>query len=1081
MDVLILMQGMVPIPGHPVTGNGLRAHALAEGLACHGHRVRLATRAIDADAVDPALLPAETLRYDDASSIPDLIAGSAAEAVLVCHAELLEQLPDPSPVPVIADLYGPRLVEAQFERADLDREGARFVEQLRRADAFLVATERQRWFALPWLMLAGFDCRKPPVLVVPLSANPRPPLRFHRKPVADLTFVTGGVFWPWRESEAPLTRLLGVLERAGRGHVQLFGGSYPLATEANVTYRDPRATVAPHPRLRFQGMVAYDRLFEHYARAQVAFDVMEPNAERELSFSFRVIDYLAASLPVVTNRFTEIAAVIEASEAGWCVDVEAPGELEQTLERILADPGEVARRGANARRLVETRYAWDRTVEPLDRYLRAPTRAARGASVLGTLVQVAGEAYRAREDRLREIERSRQAVRRAEELDQALAALRQADAERANEASLMRAELEARSRDLESLKEQAAAWRRDGAVQAAELDGLRETVARKQRQVEETIELRDRARREAEALTHRLDALEQAVRHHEKVGRELEAERERLAREADALRAERDREREREQERVAEGLERREQARRESEALAHRVATLEQELRHHEKRVRELDVERERAVREADGLRAERDRERERVVEGLERREQARRESEALAHRIETLEQELRHHEKRIRELDAERERAAREADATCVERDRERARVAELVGSLREATDSTREARAARDQLEDELRGVRAQAEHRVEQLRDAIAHRDTEAQRHKAALAEAEHERERGAEERKQLALQLERVDAKAVEAERRLEHAREQLAARELEVARARGVAADAERERDRLAQESQALTRARDALEAKAHQLEQRLEARGAEIEELARQVATLRGEIEVRTAEIARKHAELEAATRERDHERSRGAARDEEIRKLKDLVSDRERERDRAHADAQDLRVRVETLTRDLHEAGVAARAQTERAAHELESTRAALTHEREARGSAETALEGLRTEAHEARARHQGELERLAHELATRDRDLAWYRTEAESKERALCEARERASQDRANADALAHALAAHDDAQRALEAELRRLKATPMLRLWLRLWGRRTERDDAPGIASPVTTPPPPTERDR
>jgi hypothetical protein len=207
MDVLILMQGMVPVPGRPVTGNGLRAQALAQGLRGHGHRARLVTRAIDTEGL-PSVNGDQPLVYDTPSALPEILASSGAQAAIVCHWDLLESLPEPSPIPIVADLYGPRLVEAQFERADLDREGARFVDTLRRADSFLVASERQRWFALPWLMLAGFDCRTLPVHVVPIAANPRPPIRFQRKPVADPVFVTGGVFWPWRESEGPLQRLL---------------------------------------------------------------------------------------------------------------------------------------------------------------------------------------------------------------------------------------------------------------------------------------------------------------------------------------------------------------------------------------------------------------------------------------------------------------------------------------------------------------------------------------------------------------------------------------------------------------------------------------------------------------------------------------------------------------------------------------------------------------------------------------------------------------------------------------------------------------------------------------------------------
>ncbi|MBK7975639.1 MAG: glycosyltransferase [Deltaproteobacteria bacterium] len=786
MDVLILLQGMPPVAGHPVTGNGLRAHGLASGLEARGHRVRLLTRSVDVPPDAGPAVPREILRYDDASTIPELVAASGAEAVVVCHWDLLECLPDPCPIPVVADLYGPRLVEAQFEQASLDREGARFVDQLRRADAFLVASQRQRWFALPWLMLAGFDCKTLPVHVVPISANPRAPVRFQRKPVADPLIVTGGVFWPWRESERPLERLLATLDREGRGHVQLYGGTYPLATEAPVPYRDPRERVGPHARLTFQGLVPYEQLFERYARAQLAFDVMEPNAERELSFSFRVIDYLAASLPVITNRFAEIADAIEGAEAGWCVDVARPDELEETLTGILRDPAEVARRGQNARRLVDEHYNWDRTIEPLDRYLRAPARAVRGGSVLGTLVQVAGEAFRAREDRLREIERSRHAVRRAEELDAELASLHRLEADRTTEVNLLRAELEARTRDLASIKDQAASRGRDELAHAAQ----------------------------------------------------LESDRDRLGREAEALRTDRD-------------------------LLRARVEDLAASLRRATDEARDLRAAQDQGVDELRGVRAlveHRAAERDRALDAVRARDEALSRADDERKRLAA---ELARGEARIHEL----ERRAEELREALAQRDAEVVRIKGTAGEIERErdrlADAAQSASRERDQLAAALERLEtrtADADRRLEHAREQLVQRDGDAAHLRSTLAEAERDRDhlaeaaqlanaRAEEERRQLASALERGEAKLAETDRRLEHAREQLAARELEASRAKGATLEAERERDRLAQDLQAVGRVRDALETRAHQLEQRLDARGGEVEDLARQVAALRGDIE----------------------------------------------------------------------------------------------------------------------------------------------------------------------------------------------------------------------------------------
>lgn len=1024
MDVLILLQGMPPVPGLPVTGNGLRAHALAAGLEARGHRVQLATRSVDVPERAASALPRTVLSYDEPGAIPGLVAASGAEAVVVCHWDLLEKLPEPCPVPVVADLYGPRLVEAQFENAALDREGARFVDQLRRADAFLVASERQRWFALPWLMLAGFDCKTLPVHVVPISANPRPPVRFQRKPVADPTIVTGGVFWPWRMSETSLERLLATLDRVGRGRVHLYGGAYPLATEAPVPYRDPREGVGSHPRLAFQGLVPYDQLFERYARAHLAFDVMEPNAERELSFSFRVIDYLAASLPVVTNRFTEIAAAIDAAEAGWCVDLGTSGSLEETVEAILRDPAEVARRGANARRLVDERYTWDRTIDPLDRYLRAPRRAERASSVLGTLVQVAGEAYRAREERLREIERSRHAVRRAEELDTELGALRRQEAERATELNLLRAELEARTRDLASLKDQAAVQRRDELSHSAQLESERDRFGREA----------EALRGDRELLRTRVDELAASLRRAVDEARDLRAARDQGADELSGARA----------------------------LIEHRAA----------ERDRALD-----AVRARDEALARAEEERKRLAAEVAR-------GEARAHELEVRSGELRDAiERREAEL------ARMRSSAGEIERERDR------------LADAAQSASRERDQLAATVERAEtkaAESDRRLEHAREQLVQREADAARLRGTLADAERGLEaaqlasaRAEDERRQLAAALERSEAKLTEADRRLDHARGELAARDLDASRARAAATELERERDRLHQELQAATRAREALEARAHQLEQRLDARGAEVEDLARQVAALRGEIESRSAEIARKHAELEAATRERDHERSRGVARDDELRKLKDGLADVERQRDRAARELAETRERLDSVRREAHEAAVAARGEGERAESQISALKEALAHERDVRAAAELAtrqshhaltserearaaaelatregqqalalaeassarlandLEATRIDAHEKQARLAGEVDRVRHERDVLEREVSHFRAEVESRDAAIREARA----------AVASVEAHLDEAER----ELVRLRAIPILGWWFRR-GTDRSRSKAP-----------------
>ncbi|PJF27906.1 MAG: hypothetical protein CUN53_02320, partial [Phototrophicales bacterium] len=86
------------------------------------------------------------------------------------------------------------------------------------------------------------------------------------------------------------------------------------------------------------------------------------------------VEYLWAGLPVVYNNYAELARYIERYEAGWTVDASDPTAIKAVVREILTHPAEVARRGANAQRLVREALNWETTITPLDRFVRDPDR-----------------------------------------------------------------------------------------------------------------------------------------------------------------------------------------------------------------------------------------------------------------------------------------------------------------------------------------------------------------------------------------------------------------------------------------------------------------------------------------------------------------------------------------------------------------------------------------------------------------------------------------------------------------------------------------------------------------------------------
>jgi glycosyltransferase involved in cell wall biosynthesis len=76
-------------------------------------------------------------------------------------------------------------------------------------------------------------------------------------------------------------------------------------------------------------------------------------------FSLPTAELMACATPLVVSRAGAIPEVV--GEDGTCADLVTPGdvgELEQALERMLADPGRRERMGAAGRRRVQELFSW---------------------------------------------------------------------------------------------------------------------------------------------------------------------------------------------------------------------------------------------------------------------------------------------------------------------------------------------------------------------------------------------------------------------------------------------------------------------------------------------------------------------------------------------------------------------------------------------------------------------------------------------------------------------------------------------------------------------------------------------------
>lgn len=371
--VLVISSDILPYPGLPTVGSGLRAWGLGQGLACRGHEVVFSMPRAALNGREHLVSRAVADLAWEHHTLLTIIRRVAPEAIVVCNWPILDMLPSEGvTVPVILDQHGPHLLERQYQKfGDMQDNVRGKLNALRKADFFTCAGARQLEYFKGWLARAGWSEAeiRDQAAAIPVSLSPDLP---ERLPAEELTLIYGGVFLPWQDPSAALTAVVEELERRRTGRLYFFGGKHPVYPVDAGIFQTLLDKLQRSERVIAPGMVAHDELLARYASAHVAVDLMKRNPERELAFTTRTVEYLWCGVPVLYHDYAELSDYIREYEAGWLVNPEDAVALARTLRHIFDHPEEVAARSRNAQRLVRERLTWDKTITPLDSFVRLP-------------------------------------------------------------------------------------------------------------------------------------------------------------------------------------------------------------------------------------------------------------------------------------------------------------------------------------------------------------------------------------------------------------------------------------------------------------------------------------------------------------------------------------------------------------------------------------------------------------------------------------------------------------------------------------------------------------------------------------
>ncbi|MFK7988896.1 MAG: glycosyltransferase family 4 protein [Sandaracinaceae bacterium] len=383
-----------------LSAHGLRSWHVARTLEQDGHAVTLValrsahtedwpaarvTRSVEhgIDVMDVSEhLPRERGAWlRDALPRPDAYVGVGLDGCAAATALCGE-------TPVFADLNGAPFAEAQVKAAAVGHARwtagvhARFVSVLERADRFGACSPLHRGALIGQLGLVGrlgaAETGEELVHVMPngLCAEELDALSVPARAHDGFVLLLSGGFNTWFDEDMAhrvITRALGAHPGL---RVRVLGGGIEGHYTAGFRRFDEKVRTGAHAdRVEFLGWVPASALPDHYAGADAALLCDRPGYEGELGARTRVLDWLAAGLPVVMTRLSAISVELECEGAALTASPGDDAALAEHVRRLISSPDQTRDMRSLARASAERRNVAT-LMAPLCRFVRDPVRLA---------------------------------------------------------------------------------------------------------------------------------------------------------------------------------------------------------------------------------------------------------------------------------------------------------------------------------------------------------------------------------------------------------------------------------------------------------------------------------------------------------------------------------------------------------------------------------------------------------------------------------------------------------------------------------------------------------------------------------
>jgi len=371
--------------GEAMRGPAIRTYELGRALAPHADVVLASPRG-EAAPVTRELPVVEFHRADErpiarALERADVVVAQPpwphmTAAIRRSGARFVADLYDPLPFELLELLAGrPRRLRRAVETLTLDC----FAGALRAADHVMCASEKQRDLWLGLLLAEGLidhaRYERDPSLrdlidLVPFgvpSAPPRPG-EGPRRGDEEIVLWNGGL-WDWLDAPTAIRAVAELADRRPRLRLVFMGAGGSHAARATAEARE-LATRLGAPVEFNERWVPYEQRGAWLLDADCAISTHRDHLETRFAFRTRLLDCFWAGLPIVCTQGDELAERVERDQLGAAVAVGDHHAVAQAIDAVL-DRGKASYAPALAS--AREAYAWERSAEPLIRWVTQPT------------------------------------------------------------------------------------------------------------------------------------------------------------------------------------------------------------------------------------------------------------------------------------------------------------------------------------------------------------------------------------------------------------------------------------------------------------------------------------------------------------------------------------------------------------------------------------------------------------------------------------------------------------------------------------------------------------------------------------